>query len=1037
MVLHGLNRIFQKPTPNLSSSDRTNQLRSKTVYAGTVDLSTTLATPGNDRYKTYNGPYEIAKKNVYGDATLVASASYKDLLDITKGKVLLNQLPLTDSTYPYYEKNFGNGEMYVGNYQQFDGSKPGPIGCIDSVLVYDLSSTGFTGPGSYTGNSIGYTGPSGMFGSNQDIFIDPTHCYYSDPCASSASYMKFVDINFKGPTGATGITGSSQYFAQQIINSDQYNGFRFPMSNFTLTCNQQIDSQSEGPLFCPALQPTLSGFAYPPELYDSPALQITPPQSNSLGTFSYFSSNPSVATISSAPSATTLNSHINTITIVSVGTTMITAIQEPYGIYSSGSISTPFVVEPITFTATWEYTNDGGLSYTSLPTNLTLPYDTSTYTIRLTGTTPTNATYTQSGTASALNAGNTAQLTLTGSVNFVGSVVSPSITVTPATFSVTAWKYLNGGGLIDFPPGNLTPVYDNTYYTISVPSSTGSIISPPYATYTQSGTGSVKNVDDDAAQITLTGSGNFAGSSVTSPSITVTPATFTANWEYSDDGVSYIPLTGSLTPTYHEKTYTIRLAVINPTNPAYASYTGPTGTASVKDVADGTAQLTLTSLGSNFTGSVPSPSITVTVAPFSVTWHYFDGTSYTDLQNPFTSPYNQKTYTISSLLINPTYATYTQSGTASVTNAIDPAAQLTFTGSGNFVGSNPQSPSITVTVAIFSANWEYSDGGPYTPLTGSLSPPYDQKTYTIRLAVTNPIITPAYATYTGPTGTASVSSAGQTALLTLTGSGNFLGSVVISPFINVIPLTFTATWQYTINGGSVPKSLTTNLNLPSAPPFSTSPYTYTISLVAITPSTATYNLPPSGNASVSNRGEIAELTVTGSGNYAGSYAVSPSILVVQEIYNQSGDGQTSSMLDPPRWGGAGPGEYAFGIVPSSNLSINTNDVLVQAMFQNGFNDPYNLTYDHTKNLYLYFYTNTFFDIISNRIETVVFPTTSNYSDTFIFPTPLTWTHPSGTYYAIWSQIGNGDLGNPNLTMNITNNNDPNQSWQWLGTLSIL
>jgi len=1036
MVLHGLNRIFQKPTPNLSSSDRTNQLRSKTVYAGTVELSINLNKPDNDRYKTYNGPYEIAKKNVYGDATLVASASYKDLLDITKGKVLLNQLPLTDSTYPYYENNFGNGEMYVGNYQQFDGSETGPTGCINSVLVYDLSSTGFTGPGSYTGNSIGYTGPSGMFGSNQDIFIDPTHCYYSDPCASSASYMKFVDINFKGPTGptgATGITGSSQYFAQQIINSDQYNGFRFPMSNFTLTCNQQIPSQSEGPLFCPALQPTLSDFAYPPEPYDSLALQITPPESNSLGAFSYFSSNPSVATISSSPSSIMLNSYIYTITIVGVGTTMITAVQEPYGIYSSGSISTPFVVEPITFAATWEYSNGG--PYTSLPTSLTLPYDTSTYTIRLVGTTPTNATYTQSGTASALNAGNTAQLTLTGSGNFVGSVTSPSITVTPAPFSVTTWKYLNGGGLIAFPPGNLTPVYDNTYYTIS---STGSIISPSYATYTQSGTASVTNVADGAAQITLTGSGNFAGSSVTSPSITVTPATFAATWEYSDGGpyTSLSPL--GLTPTYDQKTYTIRLAG---TNPAYATYTGPTGTASVTNVVDPAAQLTLTSLGSNFTGSVTSPSITVTVATFSVTWHYFDGTSYTDLQNPFTSPYNQKTYTISSLLITPTYATYTQSGTASVTNAIDPAAQLTFTGSGNFVGSNHQSPSITVTVAIFSANWEYSDGGPYTPLTGSLSPPYDEKTYTIRLAVTNPIITPSYATYTGPTGTASVSSAGQTALLTLTGSGNFLGSVVTSPFINVIPLTFTATWQYTINGGSVPKSLTTNLNLPSAPPFSTSPYTYTISLVAITPSTATYNLPPSGNASVSNRGELAVLTVTGSGNYAGSSAVSPSILVVQEIYNQSGDGQTSSMLDPPRWGGAGPGEYAFGIVPSSNLSINTNDVLVQAMFQNGFNDPYNLTYDHTKNLYLYFYTNTFFYITSNVIETIVFPGTqnapSNYSDTFIFPTPLTWTHPSGTYYAIWSQSVNGDPGNPNLTMNITNNNDPNQSWQWLGTLSIL
>ena len=258
MVSHGLKHVFKKPTPNLSSSERTSQLRSKTVYAGTVELSNSLATPGSNRYKTYNGPFEIAKKHIYTDPTLVASASYKDLLDITQGKVLLNQLPLTNLTYNYYANNFANGEMYVGNYQQFDGSKMGPTGCIDSVLVYDLSSTGFTGPGSYTGNSIGYTGPSGMFGSNQDIFIDPTHCYYSDPCASSASYMKFVDINFKGatgPSGPAGITGPSQFYAQQIINSDQYRGFSFPMSNFTLGCKQQIASQSEGPIFCPSPPP--------------------------------------------------------------------------------------------------------------------------------------------------------------------------------------------------------------------------------------------------------------------------------------------------------------------------------------------------------------------------------------------------------------------------------------------------------------------------------------------------------------------------------------------------------------------------------------------------------------------------------------------------------------------------------------------------------------------------------------------------------------------------------------------------------------
>ena len=256
MVLHGLKRIFQKPTPDLSSSERTNQLRSKTIYAGTVDLSTALATPGSNRNKTYNGPFEIVNNN--GSGSLVASASYKDLLDITKGKVLLNQLPLTSLTANYYEKNFGNGEIYVGNYQEFNGSffsggtgGTGATGCTDSVLVYDMGTTGFTGPHSYTENSIGVTGSTGTVGSNQDIFIDPKHCYYSDPCASlsSASYMKFVDIDLKGANGP------SQYYSQQIINSNQYSGFSFPMSNFLLTCVQPNPSQAEGPLFCPVQPP--------------------------------------------------------------------------------------------------------------------------------------------------------------------------------------------------------------------------------------------------------------------------------------------------------------------------------------------------------------------------------------------------------------------------------------------------------------------------------------------------------------------------------------------------------------------------------------------------------------------------------------------------------------------------------------------------------------------------------------------------------------------------------------------------------------
>ena len=338
MVLHGLKRIFQKSTPDLSSSDRTDQLRSKTIYSGTVNLSTELVKPGSNRYKTYNGPFEVVNKN--GNSSLVASASYSALLDITKGKVLLNKLPLTNSSSHYYEKNFGNGEIYVGNYQQFDGSffsGAGPTGCHDSVLVYDLSTTGFTGPGSYTGNSIGNTGVgvTGTVGWNQNIFIDPKHCYYSDPCASNASYMKFVDINFQGPTGSTGITGPSQYYAQKIINGDQYNGFRFPMSNFTLTCKQPNLSQTDGPLFCPPEPPNLSNFVIPSKDYGGIPFVLTPPSTSSPGAFSYSSDNLSTATISGS-----------TVTIGNVGTSTITATQAASGNYSQGSISIPFVVNP-------------------------------------------------------------------------------------------------------------------------------------------------------------------------------------------------------------------------------------------------------------------------------------------------------------------------------------------------------------------------------------------------------------------------------------------------------------------------------------------------------------------------------------------------------------------------------------------------------------------------------------------------------------------------------------------------------------------
>ena len=244
MVRHGLKHIFQKPTPDIDSSDRTQQLRSKTIYAGTVNLAQTLAQGSNQKYKTYNGPYEVAAHN------LIASHSYDDLLSITKGKVLLNQLPLNSNSNAYYQQNFASGQMYEGNYNQFDPSHNfvGHTGCNNSVLVYDIGTTGFTGPASYHTNG-GFIGATGSQDNNKRIFIDPNHCYYSNPCLLDASYTKFV-----GPV-LPGTTGPGQFNAQQIISADQFRGFSYPMSNFNLTCEQQILNQAIGPLFCPLEPP--------------------------------------------------------------------------------------------------------------------------------------------------------------------------------------------------------------------------------------------------------------------------------------------------------------------------------------------------------------------------------------------------------------------------------------------------------------------------------------------------------------------------------------------------------------------------------------------------------------------------------------------------------------------------------------------------------------------------------------------------------------------------------------------------------------
>ncbi len=79
--------------------------------------------------------------------------------------------------------------------------------------------------------------------------------------------------------------------------------------------------------------PTLSNFSVPAKLIGDAPFAITPPTSNSMGAFSYMSSNQNVATISG-----------NMITIVGGGSSTITATQAADGAFAAGSITANFVV---------------------------------------------------------------------------------------------------------------------------------------------------------------------------------------------------------------------------------------------------------------------------------------------------------------------------------------------------------------------------------------------------------------------------------------------------------------------------------------------------------------------------------------------------------------------------------------------------------------------------------------------------------------------------------------------------------------------
>ena len=335
----------------------------------------------------------------------------------------------------------------------------------------------------------------------------------------------------------------------------------------------------------PVGPPTLTNFGPFTRVFGDAASAITAPTSPSAGAFTYTSSNPAVATISG-----------NVVTVVSAGTTTITANQATNGAYTAGTttatltvnkapavltgfgnLTRVFGVAPFTLTAPSSNSN-GALSYTSSNTAVATLSGT---TVTVVGVGTTTLTATQATTANYEAGSATATLTVSAATPTLGAFANRTATFGDAPLTLTA-PTSNSAGAFTYASSN-----------------------PAVATISGS---TVTIVGAGSATITATqaANGNYA-SAQTTASLTVAAAVPTLtnfNALNRTFGVAPFVLTAPTSPSAGAFTYTS-------SNPAVATISGNTVTV----VGVGSATLTATQAANgNYASAQTTAALTVSAA---------------------------------------------------------------------------------------------------------------------------------------------------------------------------------------------------------------------------------------------------------------------------------------------------------------------------------------------------------------------------------------------------------------------------------------
>ena len=221
-------RTFTTPNNDLSSSDYTRNLRSKTKYSTSANLAKTMVENGgslpktdNNLIKTYKGPYTFSStdlNNPNGIYCINQSNSYEDLLDITKGKYLLTP-QLLNSTY-ITKENLQVSQLYNGVF--FDFEYQGPAlqltipspGVPENTIVYDITTN-----------------------NDQLIYVDNTYSLFynsKDNCYSSFYNFDYITLNNS--------TVDALLAMRRIQTHNLLNGFTYPCKFALETCLNPVNN---------------------------------------------------------------------------------------------------------------------------------------------------------------------------------------------------------------------------------------------------------------------------------------------------------------------------------------------------------------------------------------------------------------------------------------------------------------------------------------------------------------------------------------------------------------------------------------------------------------------------------------------------------------------------------------------------------------------------------------------------------------------------------------------------------------------------